>query len=110
MVVDADGRAKERVRHEVEQHVPPHLRRITRYIVFNHCLEEWLCEGMHVEWRGRHPIRALNEHLRRKKGIDYEKYLLPSFVEELDLSSLVQNNEEFASFLKALRHEELASH
>ncbi|RLI77770.1 hypothetical protein DRP04_10875 [Archaeoglobales archaeon] len=102
IVVDAEGDNKTQVKASVEKHVPQNLRQITRYVVFNYCIEEWICEGMGIQIGFQHPVDCLNDYLRRTKGEDYEKYMLPDFAERIDVNILLTNNQEFKAFVNYL--------
>lgn len=104
IVIDAEGGDKEQAKALVDRHIPSNLKPITRYIVFDYCIEEWICDGLGIRMSGyQHPVNCLNDHLRRTRGMDYEKSMLPDFVGEIDIKRLVNNNQEFREFLNSLR-------
>ncbi len=102
IVADADGMNKNYIRSMLEKHVPDEFRNITKYIIFNHCIEEWICIGLGIVIHSsQDPVRVLNDYLRQNKGIEYEKYMLPSFADKLDLKKLM-SNQEFKYFLDCI--------
>ncbi len=102
IVADADGMNKNHVKSMIEKHIPNEFKNITKYIIFNHCIEEWICEGLGVTKCFSHnPVHILNNYLRQNKGREYEKYMLPSFADKLDLKKLL-NNQEFKYFLNCI--------
>lgn len=105
VVVDAEGGSKVDAKNRVNQHIPDNLKPVTKYIVFSYCIEEWICEGLGIGRSSyQHPVDCLNDHLRNTKGEDYEKHMLPDFVEEIDITRLLNNNQEFRDFLNYLKH------
>jgi len=102
IVADAEGSNKIQAKNLVEQHVPLNFRGITKYVIFNYCIEEWICEGLGIQVSLQHPVDCLNDYLRRTKGEDYEKYMLPEFAEQINIDKLITNNQEFKTFVDYL--------
>jgi hypothetical protein len=101
IVADAEGECIADARNRIDQHIPSNLRNITRYVVFPYCIEEWICEGLGIRRsKHTHPVVCLNDYLRRTRGEDYEKYMLPDFVDKIDINVLKNNNQEFKNFLQ----------
>lgn len=98
IVADAEGYYKNKIIKTIEKHIPSPFKNIVRYIIFSYSIEELICEGLGIRWRGNTPIDCLNRHLRKTRKIDYEKYMLPSFATKINLNKL-RGNKEFNKFL-----------
>lgn len=99
---DAEGNNKDEVIEFIKQHIPAIFKDITRYVIFTYSIEEWICDGLGIEWRGGNPVDCLNKYLREVKDINYEKYMLPDFAEKIDINKLRENNKEFNQFLNEI--------
>lgn len=99
VVIDAEGENRIEVRRFVERHIPYNLKEKTKYIVFNYCIEEWICKSLGIKL-SQNPVESLKDYLRKAKGAnyDYEKSMLPDFVEKIDIGKLV-NDQLFKEFL-----------
>ena len=105
IVVDAEGRPLEQAREEASRHVPAEHRERTRVVVLPYCAEEWVCVSLGLPFGSeRTPVEALKDHLRRQRGAkaDYQKYMLGSFVDKLDMDRLMKHP-SFREFVEALR-------
>lgn len=95
VVVDADGGNVTTAGLRTLGHVVPVDRDVTRVIVIDYEIEEWICVSMGYKTFGRKP----SEVLREKLG--YEKYRLPEYVAKLDFARLGRESASFARFLAA---------
>ena len=105
IVVDAEGRPLEQAREEANRHVPAEHRERTRIVVLPYCAEEWVCVSLGLPFGSeRTPAEALKDHLRRQRGAkaDYQKHMLGSFVDKLDMGRLMKHP-SFREFVEALR-------
>jgi len=102
VVIDAEGGDKKEAMRYVEIHIPPNLKPKTKYIVFDYCIEEWICKGLGIKL-SQHPVESLNDYLRKAKGADhdYEKSMLPDFVEVIDIGRLAAD-QQFKDFLNCI--------
>ncbi|MEX0569611.1 MAG: hypothetical protein Q6363_010740 [Candidatus Njordarchaeota archaeon] len=100
IVADAEGRDIDLSIKQIEIHVPETAKKRVHYIIFDYCIEEWICTGLGIKIR-ENPIEELKTYLRQKKRLRYEKYMLTEFVDEINLS-LLMNNKKFREFISWL--------
>lgn len=94
VLVDADGRDKASVRSRVFQHVPQRLASITRIVVLDYEIEDWICVSLGIRLN-RKPSVLL------KQRFGYEKHNLKSYVPKLDIQRL-KKCVSFCDFLASL--------
>jgi hypothetical protein len=94
ILVDSDGREKAPIRRRVAQHIPRNLATITRTIILDYEIEDWICVSLGMPLNGRSA-----EMLRRRYG--YEKYRLVSYVPKLDFERL-KVCQSFRDFVNSL--------
>lgn len=98
VVADAEGCNIHTIKNKIEQHIPNDLKSKTHYIIFRYSIEEWVCDGLGIEYKDN-PSRTLDEYLRKNKNNrGYEKSMLPSLTRQIDIKRL-RNNQEFTMFL-----------
>ena len=85
IVADAEGEDIDQAIKQLEMHVPSNAERIVHYIIFDYCIEEWICEGLGIKVKGN-PLEQLRDYMRQVKNINYEKHMLPEFAEKISLS------------------------
>jgi len=100
---DAEGKEIETAKTLIQKHIPRSLQKSVHCIIFDYCIEEWICEGMNIKWRGQHPVECLDNYLQRTKQVEYEKYMLPSFAEIIDIHTLLKNNQKFYQFYELIK-------
>ena len=100
IVADAEGEDIDLAIKQLKMHIPSNAEKIVHYIIFDYCIEEWICEGLGIKVKGS-PLEQLKNYMRRTKNIDYEKHMLPEFAEKIDLS-LLMNNKKFREFINIL--------
>lgn len=96
LIVDADGRPINEIRSSLDQHIPQDVRHKTFKLIFPTEVEEWICISMNLRYRGNKP----SEYLKHS-NIRYEKYMLPSYADKLDISRL-KNDPTFSKFLEIM--------
>lgn len=98
VAADADGEAIDKLRYRIEIHVPSKMKPITRYLVFTHEIEEWLCVSLGIKFSCK-PSSVLRHRL------DYEKYRLADYVQKLDFEKLIKSPSfrAFAGFLNEIK-------
>ncbi len=103
IVIDAEGENEEDVIRKLEELIPQEIEPKTKYIVFDYCIEEWICKGLSIRFN-QDPIKSLSDYLRRKYGAhhSYKKYMLPDFAEEIDIEKLM-DDQQFVRFLGYLK-------
>jgi len=102
VAADAEGDDKEEVAEFLSRHIPEDLKALTKYVIFNDCIEEWVCEGLGIEHRGLHPVECLDRWLRENRKRGYEKFMLPDFAGKIDIKKLQNNNKEFSIFISEI--------
>ena len=102
MVADAEGENKKKVIELLDRHIPKDLKRLTKYVIFKDCIEEWVCEGLGIECKGLHPVDCLNRWAKRSRKEGYKKYMLPEFADRIDVEDLTKNNPEFSNFISEI--------
>lgn len=100
---DAEGKEIETAKTLIRKHIPYSLQKSVYCIIFDYCIEEWICEGMSIKWRGQHPVECLDNYLQRTRHVEYEKYMLPSFAEIIDINTLLKNNQKFYRFYELIK-------
>jgi hypothetical protein len=105
IVADAEGGDLEHAREEVEQHVPNHLKDLTRYVILPYSIEDWLCDGLNIGGSKSIPsFQRLRSYVRNTRGESYEKNMLPEFASKIDIELLRGKNEEFKKFIDYLNY------
>jgi|Deesub1362B_J571_1020462.scaffolds.fasta_scaffold15830_2 hypothetical protein len=102
VIADAEGDDKKEVIRFLSRHIPEDLKDLTKYVIFNDCIEEWICEGLGIERKGIHPIDCLSRWVGEGRKRDYEKYMLPDFADRIDIPTLRENNTEFSIFISEI--------
>jgi len=95
IVADADGNPTEAVKKKIEYHVPNNFKDITRFVILNYEIEEWICISLNIEINDK-PSNIL------KRKFNYEKYKLKGYVPKLDFKKL-KKCRSFCDFVKELR-------
>jgi len=103
IVADAHGTDKKEVIASLEVHIPKSFKKITHFIIFDYCIEECICKSLGIRYR-TDPVTDLDRYLRNTTGEKYEKHMLPSFVNHIDVNVLVNNDNNFKCFLWLLQH------
>ena len=103
IIADAHGTNKKEVIASLKGHIPKSFKKITHLIIFDYCIEEWICKGLGIKY-GTDPVTDLDRYLRSTSGEKYEKYMLPSFLNRIDINLLINNDKNFNCFLLLLRH------
>jgi len=103
VIADADGKPIQEIRKRILYHVPPDLQKIVRTIILRYEIEEWICIslGLHIT---KKPSIELDEYIKKKEKdakSGYKKYMLPKFVETLNINRL-ENYNSFKEFINAL--------
>jgi hypothetical protein len=94
ILVDADGKNKTTIRSRVRQHVPSNLASITRIVVLDYEIEDWICVSLGINLNSKPSIL-----LEQRYG--YKKHNLKSYVLKLDFQEL-QKCGSFCDFVGSL--------
>lgn len=97
IVVDADGRAQNKIRETIESHIGSELKASTITIVLDYEIEDWLCASGSICVKDNKPSIIL------KQIEGYEKFRLPDYVPKLDIEKLTKQCKSFCNFLKFLQ-------
>ena len=93
VLVDTDGHPKLEVENRVRQHIPQSFRDITRLVIFDYEIEDWICVGLGIQITGK-------TYEIMKKEFYYEKFRLPSYATKLDINKL-KTCKSFMDFLES---------
>ena len=52
LVADAEGRGIDIAIKQLRIHVPSNAEGIIHYIIFDYCIEEWICKGLNIKVKG----------------------------------------------------------
>lgn len=91
IIADADGNPIDDVKSQIECHVPRDLRNITRFVILQYEIEEWICKSLNIKINDK-PSKIL------KHKFGYEKYKLRDYVPKLNFKRL-KNCESFSNFM-----------
>ena len=96
VLVDAEGYATDIVESKTRNHIKDKdALAITRFVVMQYEIEEWICESEEFNLEGSKPSEILKTKLR------YEKFQLPLYAERMHLERM-RNCRSFQDFIRAL--------
>lgn len=97
VVADADGKAQNPIKQKIVTHFSDPANVQFEVIIFEHEIEDWICDSMGICVKGNKAAATLSKHE------NYEKYRLPHYVKDLDLKELCANCKTFQMFLSFLQ-------
>lgn len=102
ILMDAHGRDVKKIEASVKRHIPKECREKVHIVILNYEIEEWICYGLGIKFNQK-PSESLNEYLMKHRGAEerYEKYMLVSFADKINLNRLC-SYPSFRNFLNAL--------
>ncbi|MFX0174395.1 MAG: hypothetical protein ACFE9L_21160 [Candidatus Hodarchaeota archaeon] len=97
VIIDGDGQVNQK-KLEMEQHIETNYVQITKIIVIETEIEEWLCESLDIEYNMK-PSRVL------RSVKNYEKRKLPDLIHLLNYEKLLFQNGSFQEFVETLNEQ-----
>ena len=96
IVIDGDFNPNQKY-VEMRSHVEKKFQEITKIVVIETEIEEWICKSLKIKFNQEKPSSVLN------KEFCYEKYKLPKYNNKLDYSILTKDSTSFIKFLNYIQ-------